>query len=48
MIDFNKLPKISFENDSVQKVLFGLLPIVLAILAFLAVLVLVEFDLIRF
>lgn len=47
MIDFNKLPRISLENDDVQKVLFGLLPLILGILAFLLLMLLSEFELIR-
>jgi hypothetical protein len=35
MIDFKNLSKISFHNDSVWLVVFGLLPVILGILAFL-------------
>lgn len=48
MIDFKKLPKISLNDESVLKVLFGLLPIVLGIFAILILLLLSEFKIVHF
>lgn len=48
MFDFDKLPKITLSDESVMKVLFGLLPIVLGVLAFLVVIALSEFEIISF
>ncbi len=35
MIDFNKLPKISYKSDNFATVVYGLLPVVLGILVLL-------------
>lgn len=48
MFDFDKLPKITLSDESVMKVLFGLLPIVLGVLAFLTVVALSEFGILKF
>ena len=42
MFDLNKLPKISFQDDNFQKIVFGLLPIILGILVLLVLMLLNE------
>jgi hypothetical protein len=42
MFDLNKLPKISLSDDNFQKIVFGLLPIILGILVLLVLMLLSE------
>ena len=48
MIDFKKLPKFSFKDESVWMIIFGLLPLVLGIFIYLVVLLLSAFKIVNF